>query len=575
MHINQILTIYYQNARGLRTKSQEFLSNILNCNYDIICITETSLNQSFYSSEYFDTRYDVFRCDRNETITGHSVGGGVLVAVRRELCASARADLCAPPPADELFITIPLHVPAPAASTVPAPPHSTTPIFPNGPCLRVICTYIPHSSEHKQLLGDFYDRLGELQCSRPNDTYLVLGDFNVTEGEWFYDNDLGALNLHPSTDSFASLTSDFLCLTGFYQFNRIFNDNDRLLDLIFSNTHCNVTSSAYPLVKEDRPHHRALEAEISLKLPTPLKCNTHIKKCFFKGDYELIRSELSAINWESEFSDLENDVNAMVECFYSILRDIILKFIPLKIIKSNQHKYPPWYTIPLKKLTNEKRKYHKKWKTYGNTQDYNTFRTLRSRLHKMEQECYRGYLDYSEAKIKQNPKFFWSFVKSKTASGDMPDKMIFEGIELSNGKEICEAFNNYFHSVFIDSNNTNSGPNDLSPRVHIGGIDISSINLEDSVVLRHLQLVNTNKGAGWDEIHPIFISKCATEILIPVCMIYRASVSSGIFPDIWKKALITPIPKNNKKDQICQYRPISKLSVLGKILEKIVTDQLS
>ena len=69
------LSIYYQNVRGLRTKSHEFLSGILNCNYDIVCITETWLNDGFYNNEFFDGRYQVFRCDRDSDTSGFERGG--------------------------------------------------------------------------------------------------------------------------------------------------------------------------------------------------------------------------------------------------------------------------------------------------------------------------------------------------------------------------------------------------------------------------------------------------------------------------------------------------------------------
>lgn len=66
---HNLISIYYQNVRGLRTKSHEFLSNILDCDYDVVCVTESWLNDGFYSSEYFDSRYDVFRCDRDSVST--------------------------------------------------------------------------------------------------------------------------------------------------------------------------------------------------------------------------------------------------------------------------------------------------------------------------------------------------------------------------------------------------------------------------------------------------------------------------------------------------------------------------
>lgn len=88
------LTVYYQNVRGLRTKTNTFYRNIQVNSYDIIALTETWLTDSVFDNELFDDRYLVWRRDRNYASTGQSLGGGVLIAVRRELVADGRNDWC-------------------------------------------------------------------------------------------------------------------------------------------------------------------------------------------------------------------------------------------------------------------------------------------------------------------------------------------------------------------------------------------------------------------------------------------------------------------------------------------------
>lgn len=76
------LNIYYQNVRGLRTKTIDLFNNVICNDFDIIIFTETWLNSSVFDSELFDSRYVVYRRDR-ESSGFHSKkdGGGVLVAV--------------------------------------------------------------------------------------------------------------------------------------------------------------------------------------------------------------------------------------------------------------------------------------------------------------------------------------------------------------------------------------------------------------------------------------------------------------------------------------------------------------
>jgi hypothetical protein len=75
------INLYYQNCRGLRSKTNDFKLNVA-CNfYDIICISETWLMDSVFDGQLFDDRYIVFRRDRDLDFHQKLDGGGVLIAV--------------------------------------------------------------------------------------------------------------------------------------------------------------------------------------------------------------------------------------------------------------------------------------------------------------------------------------------------------------------------------------------------------------------------------------------------------------------------------------------------------------
>jgi hypothetical protein len=553
-------------VRGLRTKSQEFFRNILNCNYDIICLTESWLNDSFYSAEYFDGSYDVFRCDRNPEASGQFRGGGVVIAVRRELCArdvSPAGDALRGRSAhsEELWVSVQLRDPSrisrASAALVAGPPN-----------LLIVCSYVPHGVYHEYTLSSFYDQIINVIQARPTDSYLVLGDLNVTNAEWYHDSAINSLNIKFSNCPLVSLTKDFMNLSSLGQYNLEHNVNNRLLDLAFCSEYCNVIASKSPLVLEDR-HHKALDIQLSLNIPIPLSNNNYIKKMFFKSDFVAIKTELQSIDWSNILLPMEN-VDTMVEFFYNTLNEIITKYVPSRNVTSTQ-RYPPWYTRPLIKLSKEKSKFHKKWKVYGNLTDYNTFAVLRKRLRKLERECYLNYNNYTEGKIKENPRFFWTYVKSKKLAPEIPHNMVYNDTVISEGSEICEAFNKYFHSVFVS---TAQNYNTFHIENDQFNVDLGTIYLDTKVIHKALNNVNINKGAGYDEIHPILISRCSDELVSPIFIIFKKSIDTGTFPTMWKKSLVTPIPKNKEINLIIQYRPISKLSVFGKLFEKIVTAQL-
>jgi len=113
-------------------------------------------------------------------------------------------------------------------------------------------------------------------------------------------------------------------------------------------------------------------------------------------------------------------------------------------------------------------------------------------------------------------------------------------------------------------------------RKQIYNVDsISSINLYHTTMLYDIISINCNKGPGLDGIYPKFIRECAYQLFEPLTIFFRKSLSLGTFPPAWKLANITLIHKSGPKNQISNYRPISKLSHFGKMFEKIATEQLT
>ena len=78
--------------------------------------------------------------------------------------------------------------------------------------------------------------------------------------------------------------------------------------------------------------------------------------------------------------------------------------------------------------------------------------------------------------------------------------------------------------------------------------------------------------AGTDSLPEFFIKDAAPILVPPLTFIFNLILSTGIFPDCWKKTRITPVYKKGDKENIVNYRPISLLSNFSKILESLLAN---
>ena len=82
------------------------------------------------------------------------------------------------------------------------------------------------------------------------------------------------------------------------------------------------------------------------------------------------------------------------------------------------------------------------------------------------------------------------------------------------------------------------------------------------------------KANGPDDIGNQVLKFCAIPLAEPIAHLINMSFKSGIFPQSWKTSNVVPIHKKGSKDDISNYRPISLLSNISKILERIVFTRL-
>ena len=93
--------------------------------------------------------------------------------------------------------------------------------------------------------------------------------------------------------------------------------------------------------------------------------------------------------------------------------------------------------------------------------------------------------------------------------------------------------------------------------------------------MKYLSNVDVSKATGTDNIGTRLLKLAATHIAEDITFICNSSIDSNCFPDKWKEAKVSPLHKNGPIEEINNYRPISILPVLSKVLEKHVSDSLT
>ena len=82
------------------------------------------------------------------------------------------------------------------------------------------------------------------------------------------------------------------------------------------------------------------------------------------------------------------------------------------------------------------------------------------------------------------------------------------------------------------------------------------------------------KSLGSTELPRIILQEFAVELAAPYCNIINCCIKAGVFPEEYKKAEITPIPKVNPPMALSDLRPISKTPVGGKMIETVIMSEL-
>ena len=213
------------------------------------------------------------------------------------------------------------------------------------------------------------------------------------------------------------------------------------------------------------------------------------------------------------------------------------------------------------------------WRRSRSGYDRSKYRNYRNLYNRLMTEGKSQYFSNLIDENSENPRSLWDTINNilhRTPAAALP--------ESNNVKSLCEHFAKYFCDKIKTiranfSNQVDDVPSVQKPKIRNKLFNLVPA-LEDEVM--KIIMKSASKPCDLDPI-PTNILKALLDILIkPITTIINLSLESGTFPLSFKEAHVTPLLKksNLPVNNIKNYRPVSNLSFISKIIEKVVSNRL-
>ena len=104
--------------------------------------------------------------------------------------------------------------------------------------------------------------------------------------------------------------------------------------------------------------------------------------------------------------------------------------------------------------------------------------------------------------------------------------------------------------------------------------ELQNLVITSEMVDKKLCKLNPTKSPGIDNVHPRLLKECHSELCDILATIFNKSICEGGLPQSWRNAQVSPIFKKGSKKKSENYRPVSLTSVVVKVLESLIRDQI-
>ncbi|KAL0869748.1 hypothetical protein ABMA27_005977 [Loxostege sticticalis] len=518
------LLVGFFNAGSLNTKQEEFIVAVENLSPDIMAINETWLGPGEENRAPNLADYRLRHTPRPAHIRGGR-GGGVGFYIRNGI----KTKLCQHPPnhlVEQMWLSIRLSNQTIIIGTAYRPPLQDQELF-----LDAITESIASftRADGLILLGDFNINLLEVGSRRYREFMQCIQSLNlvqlITEPTHFTD--------HSST----------------------------LIDVICTDMRALQVQVRY---SPDVGRHAMLLAEFKVK-KAKARPQWVTYRAFKDIMLEQLNRDLAAINWS--YLDCSNNVNERVAAFTMCVIGLMNLHAP---IKTRKFKHPPhpWITDTIRDMILIRDNYHKRHKQQGTSQLRDCYIKMKSMVQKAIEREKTCFFDKHINSNLKNSKFLWKNLKSIL----LPNKKNSSALPPSFNDP--DKINSYFLNIPGEDKVSISQLTYYEHHRHNNATTFSLHTVSEDLVLKTIRGLKSN-AQGNDGLSLDMLLLTLPHSLKAITSMVNRSISECTFPELWKVAVVKPLPKTSQPTTVHELRPISILPCLSKILERIVCDQLT
>lgn len=410
----------------------------------------------------------------------------------------------------------------------------------------------------------------ELRKSYKYRNSIILGDLNI--------NTIG--NRHPSCDDYLCMLAQNGYVNGISVPTRATVQALSCLDHIHVRSKCEFETA---VVKSTFTDHYSTVLGIIGHGHRNLSQNTYVRT-----DVNKIKSKLLLHDW-SKLLHL-TDVNEAVDLFYDTVYNIVDTYTTKVMVNHKHSKRKSWITNALVSCI------HKRDHLHRQTVKHKSNMTLLDYYKKYRNTCNRAIKDaktrFYKSQIESdnnNIKTVWRVVKEINNIGKPKstniDSLTYENQTFTEKIDIANSLNKHFVGIGRKlANNLLTGMHkreqDLIDKFslveHTDADHIFAIgDITTDEIKNCIKNLRKTASKGPDGLDARFLNSVCDEIAAPLAHIYSLSIRTGTFPTRLKEASVVPIFKDGDMTDPNNYRPISLLNVLSKILEQCINSRLT